>query len=61
MIMLKRSDLSPVRAINTVGKDRRRHWISNADTERGRWREEEKWQKNENGPETERDVSVSLA
>lgn len=36
MITLKRSDLSPVPAINAPEKERRGHWLSNADTEGGR-------------------------
>ena len=38
MITLKRSDLSPVHAINTPEKGREGHRMSNADTERGRRR-----------------------
>lgn len=41
MITLKRSDLSPVPAINTAEKERQTHWVSNADTDRGRWRGKE--------------------
>lgn len=41
MITLKRSDLSPVPAINTPEKERQGYWISDADTERGRGREKE--------------------
>lgn len=47
MITPKRSDLSPVSAINTSDGERQGQWLSDADTERGRWREvqKENWHK----------------